>query len=47
MASLNTNPPPAKRRRTSLNQSTIEALQEERAEPIKIGTLVLPVFINN
>ena len=44
MASLTTNTPPshAKRQRTSLKQSTIEALQEERAEPIKIGTFVLP-----
>ena len=42
MASLTTNPPPAKRQRTLLKQSTIEALEEERAEPIEIGTLVLP-----
>ena len=42
MASLTTNPPPEKRRRTTLKQSTIEALEEERAEPIEIGTLVLP-----
>ena len=44
MASLTTNTPPshAKRQRTSLKQSTIEALQEERAEPIEIGILVLP-----
>ena len=37
MASLTTEPP-AKR----LKQSTIEALEEEHAEPIKIGILVLP-----
>ncbi len=37
MASLTTEPP-AKR----LKQSTIEALEEERAEPIEIGILVLP-----
>ena len=35
-------PPPAKRRRTTSQPSTIEALEEERAEPIEIGTLVLP-----
>ena len=35
-------PPPAKRQRTSLKESTNEALQEERAEPIEIGILVLP-----
>ena len=36
-------PPPAKRRRTStLQPATIEALEEERAEPIEIGILVLP-----
>ena len=35
-------PPPAKRQRTSLQPATIEALQEERAEPIEIGILVLP-----
>ena len=43
MASLTTNTPPhAKRQRTSLQPATIEALQEERAEPIEIGILVLP-----
>ena len=42
MASLTTNPPPAKRQRTTLQPATIEALEEERAEPIEIGTLVLP-----
>jgi len=42
MASLTTNSPPEKRRRTSLQPATIEALEEERAEPIEIGTLVLP-----
>ena len=36
------NPPPAKRRRTTLQPATIEALEEERAEPIEIGILVLP-----
>ena len=38
MASLTTNTPPshAKRQRTSLKQSTIEALQEERAEPMQM-----------
>ena len=36
------NPPPAKRRRTTLQPTTIEALEEERAEPIEIGILVLP-----
>ncbi len=40
MASM-ANPPPTKRQRT-LKQSTIEALEEERAEPIEIGILVLP-----
>ena len=35
-------PPPAKRRRTTLKPATIEALEEERAEPIEIGILVLP-----
>ena len=39
---MNTAPPPAKRQRTSLQPATIEALQEERAEPIEIGILVLP-----
>ena len=38
----NTAPPHAKRQRTSLQPATIEALQEERAEPIEIGILVLP-----
>ncbi len=43
MASMTTAPPPhAKRQRTKLRSATIEALQEERAEPIEIGTLVLP-----
>eukprot|EP00942_MAST-04A_sp_MAST-4A-sp1_P014625 g14625.t1 len=42
MSSLTTNPPPAKRQRTTLQPTTIEALEEERAEPIEIGTLVLP-----
>eukprot|EP00942_MAST-04A_sp_MAST-4A-sp1_P006853 g6853.t1 len=42
MTSMATNPPPAKRRRTTLQPATIEALEEERAEPIEIGTLVLP-----
>ena len=37
MASLaNDDTPPAKR----LKQSTIEALEEERAEPIEIGILI-------
>ena len=37
------NSPPAKRRRTTtLQPATIEALEEERAEPIEIGILVLP-----
>merc|ERR1719158_2596106 len=39
---MTTNPPPAKRRRTTLQPATIEALEEERAEPIEIGILVLP-----
>eukprot|EP00942_MAST-04A_sp_MAST-4A-sp1_P002744 g2744.t1 len=39
---MNTAPPHAKRQRTSLQPATIEALQEERAEPIEIGILVLP-----
>ena len=44
MASLTTNPPPAKRqRRTTLKPSTIEGLKQKRAPPpIKIGILVLP-----
>eukprot|EP00942_MAST-04A_sp_MAST-4A-sp1_P006227 g6227.t1 len=42
MASITTNPPSAKRRRTKLQPATIEALEEERAEPIEIGILVLP-----
>merc|ERR1712167_560097 len=42
MSSMTTNPPPAKRQRTTLQPATIEALEEERAEPIEIGTLVLP-----
>ena len=42
MASITTNTPSAKRRRTTLKPSTLEALEEERAEPIEIGILVLP-----
>ena len=43
MASLTTTPPPAKRQRPALQESTIEALQQKRAPPpIKIGILVLP-----
>ena len=44
MASLTTDPPPAKRQcRTSLKPSTIEGLKQKRAPPpIKIGILVLP-----
>ena len=44
MASLTTDPPPAKRqRRTTLKPSTIEGLKQKRAPPpIKIGILVLP-----
>ena len=42
MASMTTNQPPAKRQRTTLQPATIEALEEERAEPIEIGILVLP-----
>ena len=42
MSSMTTNPPSAKRQRTTLQPATIEALEEERAEPIEIGTLVLP-----
>ena len=42
MSSMTTNPPPAKRQRTTLQPATIEALEEERAEPIEIGILVLP-----
>ncbi len=44
MTSLTTTlPPPAKRQRTTLKESTIEALQQKRAPPpIKIGILVLP-----
>ena len=34
--------PPTKKQRCSLKPSTIEALEEERAEPIEIGILVLP-----
>ena len=42
MASLTTNQPPAKRQRTT-NESTLEALQQERAPPpIEIGILLLP-----
>ena len=39
MASISNEKLPAKKR---LKKSTIEALEEERAEPIEIGTLVLP-----
>ena len=44
MASLTTDPPPAKRQcRTSLKPSTIEGLKQRRAPPpIKIGILLLP-----
>ena len=35
MSSMTTNPPPAKRQRTTLQPATIEALEEERAEPLK------------
>ena len=44
MASLATDPPPAKRqRRKTLKPSTIEGLKQKRAPPpIKIGILVLP-----
>merc|ERR1719231_1819423 len=42
MASLTTNQPPTKRQRTT-NESTFEALQQERAPPpIEIGILLLP-----
>ena len=42
MASFNTNQPPTKRQRTT-NESTLEALQQERAPPpIEIGILLLP-----
>ena len=42
MASLTTNQPPTKRQRTT-NESTLEALQQERAPPpIEIGILLLP-----
>ncbi len=42
MASLTTNQPPAKRQRTT-NESTLAALQQERAPPpIEIGILLLP-----
>ena len=43
MASLTTNPPPAKR----LKQSTIEALKQPRAREIEIGILVLPAGIES
>ena len=44
MASTVTNTTiPAKR----LKQTTIEVLEEEHAEPIKIGTLVLPAGIES
>ncbi len=39
MASISNEQPPPKKR---LKKSTLEALEEERAEPIEIGTLVLP-----
>ena len=43
MASMAECSPPAKRQRTStLQPATIEALEEELAEPIEIGILVLP-----
>ena len=42
MASMTTNAPLAKRQRATLKPATIEALEESRAEPIEIGTLVLP-----
>ena len=42
MASLTTNQPPTKLQRTT-NESTLEALQQERAPPpIEIGILLLP-----
>ena len=42
MASLTTNQSPTKRQRTT-NESTLEALQQERAPPpIEIGILLLP-----
>ena len=43
MASIVTNPPPGK----GLKQSTIEAFEEEHAEPIQIGILVLPAGIES
>ena len=43
MASITNEQPPAKR----LKKSTLEALQEERAEPIKIGILVLPAGVES
>ncbi len=46
MALMAEAPPPAKRQRT-VKQSTIEALEEERADPIEIGTLVLPAGIES
>ena len=43
MASITTNPPHAKRQRTTLKPATIEGLKQKRAPPpIKIGILVLP-----
>ena len=43
MASITTNPPHAKRQRTTLKLATIEGLKQKRAPPpIKIGILVLP-----
>ena len=46
MSSLTTNPPPAKRRRTALQPATIEALEEERAEPIEIGKKLWEIVEN-
>ena len=40
-------PPAKKQRTTSLKPSTIKALEEERAEPIAIGILVLPAGIES
>ena len=42
MASMITNHPPAKQRHKALQPATIEALEEEHAEPVEIGILVLP-----
>merc|ERR1719231_598977 len=47
MASLTTNQPPTKRQRTT-NESTLEALQQERAPPpIEIGILLLPAVFES